>query len=60
MALTRVWEWRWQDLDTEKMYFKQDVVKDVITGMRREDVKPGLSLGASNEGLPVTWEQLHG
>ena len=39
VALTRVWEWRWQDLDTEKMYFKQDVVKDVITGMRREDVK---------------------
>lgn len=23
---TRVWEWRWQDLDTEKMYFKQDEV----------------------------------
>ena len=39
VALTRVWEWRWQDLDTEKVYFKQDMVKDVITGMRREDVK---------------------
>lgn len=39
VAFTRVWEWRWQDLDIEKVCFKQDTVKDVITGMRREDVK---------------------
>ena len=26
----------------------------------KEDIKPGMSLGASNEGVPVTWEQLHG
>lgn len=37
MAFTRVWEWRWKDLDIEKVCFKQDTVKDLITGMRRED-----------------------